>query len=57
MTDETKKKLNLASAIGIAVGVIGYVLTGGTEAGAVNIVSLSVVGLAGVMALIQAVKK
>ena len=56
MTDSTKKKLNVASGIAIAAGVIGYVLTGGTEAGAVNIVTVAIAGVGGVVALINALK-
>ena len=57
MKDSTKKALNIGSAIGIAAGVIGYVLTGGTEADAINIVSVSVAGVAGLAAIIGAIKK
>lgn len=56
MTEGTKKKLNIASGIAIAVGVVGYILTGGTEAGAVNIVTVAVAGVGGIIALINAIK-
>ena len=57
MTDKTKKGLNIASAIAIAVGVVGYVLTGGDEAGALNIVTVGVAAVGGVIALIDALRK
>ena len=54
---DNKKKLNIGSAIAIAIGVIGYVLTGCTEAEALNIVTVGVAAVGGVVALIGAIKK
>ena len=56
MTEKTKKGLNIASGVAIAVGVVGYVLTCGDEAGALNIVTVAIAGVGGIVALINALK-
>lgn len=52
MTDKAKKILKIVCAAGIAVGTAGFVLLGGTEAGAGAIVAGTIVALSGVTALI-----
>lgn len=56
MTDKTKSILNKIMAGAVAVGAVGYVLTGGTEAGALNIVSVSALFLVALTAVIGSIK-
>lgn len=52
-----KKKLNMVSGGVIAVGVVGFILTGGTEADASVISSAAVILIGAVTALWNAIKK
>ena len=56
MDEKVKKGLKIVSAGAIAAGSIGFVLLGGTEAGAGAILSASVIALGAVTALIGLLK-
>ena len=51
-----KKAWNIISACVIVAGVVGFIATGGTEGGAVSIVSLTVAVIAAAVALWKSIK-
>lgn len=52
----SKKKWNVVSAVTIAVGVVGFVVTGGTEAGADVVLTCAVALVGAGIALWNAIK-